>query len=146
VLNGGTCAKAFAKEAVHRKNPKLFAKKVQKNLSVFEGFFDFLSFQTLLKSTGANKLELPITQPDYLILNSISFFEKQRAVMEKYSSIHLFPDRDERGKAMTQMALQWSDKFKDQSHFYKQVKDLNEFLIKCHGRQIKPRQSRRLRL
>jgi len=137
---------SFCKGSSSSKEPKIIYEEGSKNLSVFEGFFDFLSFQTLLKSTGANKLELPITQPDYLILNSISFFEKQRAVMEKYSSIHLFPDRDERGKAMTQMALQWSDKFKDQSHFYKQVKDLNEFLIKCHGRQIKPRQSRRLRL
>lgn len=58
------------------KEPKLIHEEGARNLAVFEGFFDFLSFQTLLKSSQGNKLELPIIQTDFLILNSISFLKR----------------------------------------------------------------------
>ena len=128
------------------KEPKIIREEGAKSLAVFEGFFDFLSFQTLLKSTGANKLELPIIQSDFLVLNSISFFEKQCTVMEQYPTIHLFLDRDNSGRECTKKALEWSDKYKDQSHLYKQFKDLNEFMVKSAGQPIKQRHSRRPRL
>ena len=66
--------------------------------------------------------------------------------MEYYSNIHLFLDRDKMGMEMTKLALQWSDKYRDQSQTYKQFKDLNEFLIKYEGPEIKQIQSRGLRL
>jgi hypothetical protein len=128
------------------KEAKIIREVGAKNLMVFEGFFDFLSFQTLLKSSQVNKLELPTMQSDFLILNSISFFEKQRQPMDQYSTIHLFLDRDKRGIELTKLALQWSDKYKDQSQIYKQCKDLNEWLVKSEGQQIKQRQHRGLGL
>jgi CHC2 zinc finger len=71
------------------KQPKLIVQNDAKELSVFEGFFSFLSFQTLLQSNQKNNIELPARQADFLILNSLSFFEKNREIMEKYSGIHL---------------------------------------------------------
>ena len=66
--------------------------------------------------------------------------------MEQYRSIHLFLDRDKMGMEMTELALQWSDKYKDQSHIYKQFKDLNEWLVKSERQQIKQSQRRGLGL
>jgi hypothetical protein len=128
------------------KEPKINCVEGAKNLAVFEGFFDFLSFQTLLKSSEVNKLELPIIQSDFLILNSISFFEKQRQTMEQYANIHLFLDRDKRGIESTIKALQWSKKYKDQSPLYKPFKDLNEYLKKSDELRIKQSHNRGLRL
>jgi hypothetical protein len=111
------------------KQPKLIVQNDTKELFVFEGFFSFLSFQTLQQLNKKNNIELPARQADFLILNSLSFFEKNRETMEKYSNTHLFLDRDSAGIKFTQQALQWSKKYIDQSHTYKKYKDLNEFLI-----------------
>jgi hypothetical protein len=48
-----------------------------KNVTVLEGFFDFLSYQVL-----AQRNILPSS--DFIVLNSLSFFEKSRSAMEKY--------------------------------------------------------------
>ena len=98
-------------------------------LSVFEGFFDFLSFQVQQLSDKDLLLNLPKLQGDFLILNSISFIEKTRQVMENYNRIQLFLDRDESGIECTRRALLWSKKFVDESNRYRQFKDLNESLI-----------------
>jgi Toprim-like len=67
---------------------------------------------------------------NFLVLNSLSFFSKERERMEQHQQIHLFLDRDSAGEKFTQQALQWSKKYIDQSHTYKKLKDLNEYLIK----------------
>lgn len=105
-------------------------------MKVFEGFFNFLSHQTM------NKDQIqPLT--NFLVLNSLSLFQKERQIMEQHQQIHLFLDRDSAGIKFTQAALQWSKKYIDQSHTYKKYKDLNEYLIK----QQEPRhkQSQRMR-
>jgi hypothetical protein len=61
--------------------------------------------------------------------------------MEKYQSIHLYLDRDKQGMKFTGQALKWSLKYKDQSEFYKQYKDLNEYL----QHQFRPSQKKSLR-
>ena len=95
----------------------------KERLNVFEGFFNFLSHQAM------NKEQIqPLT--NFLVLNSLSFFLKERERMEQHQQIHLFLDRDSAGEKFTQQALQWSKKYIDQSHVYKKYKDLNEFLIK----------------
>jgi hypothetical protein len=124
------------------KRPRLITQNDSKGLSVFEGFFSFLSFQTFLQSNQKNRIELPARQTDFLVLNSLSFFEKARELMEKYSNIQLFLDRDLMGLKCSSRALQWSDKYKDQSHAYRHFKDLNEFLVKSEGRLIKQRPRR----
>ena len=50
--------------------------------------------------------------------------------MEKYSSIHLYLDRDGMGQKCTKEALKWSVKYCDKSKLYRHYKDLNEYLIK----------------
>ena len=92
-------------------------------IAVFEGFFSFLSFCTINKNQTA-----PLT--NCLVLNSLSFFDKSRPLMEKYQNIHLVLDRDTAGKRHTLQALQWNkDKYIDRSTFYENRKDLNEWLI-----------------
>ncbi len=91
------------------------------SLAVFEGFFDFLSFLMLRRFW-----ELPAM--DYLVLNSLSFFEQSIPVMEKYAGINLFLDNNKAGKLFTQKALAIDTKFKDHSFRYKGYDDLNEYL------------------
>jgi hypothetical protein len=54
-----------------------------KNISVFEGIFSFLSFQTLQQNNS-------IALTNFLVLNSLSFFEKSRNVMEQHQQIELY--------------------------------------------------------
>jgi hypothetical protein len=90
-------------------------------LSVFEGFFNFLSFQQLHKNTA-----LPPT--DFLILNSLSFFEKARPVMESYQLANLYLDNNPAGQKSTAKAITMSNVYQDKSSLYKGHEDLNDFL------------------
>ena len=91
-------------------------------VAVFEGFIDFLSFMSLAKIDAKN-------QSDYLILNSVSFFQKARSYMENHRQIRLFLDRDQTGLSYTKMAISLSKKYSDASLFYKNHKDLNDWLV-----------------
>lgn len=95
-------------------------------ISVFEGFFDFLSYQTL-------KRESDTPAANCLILNSLAFFEKSRQLMEKHQAVHLFLDRDPAGLSQTMKALEWNKtKYIDNSILYKDHPDLNAWLIRNH--------------
>jgi hypothetical protein len=92
-------------------------------IAVFEGLFSFLSFCTISGNQTA-----PLTNS--MILNSLSFFDKSRDLMEKHLRVHLLLDRDMAGKTHTQKALNWDrDKYIDRSEFYASHKDLNDWLI-----------------
>ncbi len=95
----------------------------KEQLNVFEGFFNFLTYLEINKNDSGHLT-------NFLILNSLSFFQKERDRMEQHQQIHHFLDRDSAGVKFTQQALQWSKRFVDQSHVYKKYKDLNEFFIK----------------
>ncbi|MBD0279816.1 MAG: toprim domain-containing protein, partial [Flavisolibacter sp.] len=111
-------------------------------ITVFEGFFSFLSYLSLAQQVKQeNGSHLSEGQTNFLILNSLSFFEKSRSVMEGHISIQLYLDRDLAGLKATQEALNWSQKYKDKSIVYSQHKDLNDFLI--HQQKPKQRQSLR---
>jgi hypothetical protein len=61
------------------------------HITVFEGFFNFLSWQVLLLKNNEEQLQrLTKIQTDFLILNSLSFFDKMRQKMEKHSVVNLF--------------------------------------------------------
>jgi len=92
-------------------------------VAVFEGFIDFLSFMSLGKTHAKSR-------SDYLILNSVSFFQKARNFMENHQQVKLFLDHDETGASYTKMAIGLSKKYIDASSFYKNHKDLNEWLVK----------------
>ena len=91
-------------------------------LTVFEGFFNFLSFHILHQN-----LALPST--NFLVLNSLSFFEKSRTLMEKHGTINLYLDRDVAGIKHTEQAIKTSPQYKDNSTLYQDHKDLNQWLI-----------------
>jgi len=102
-----------------------------KELTVFEGFFNFLSFQTVNRN-----LKGKISSS--LVLNSLAFFEKSRPMMEKYQQVFLLLDQDKSGMTATQKALEWdAGKYLDRSDFYRHKKDLNEWLI-THTQSQKP--------
>src|SRR5699024_9685340 len=61
-----------------------------KEAIVFEGFMDFLSFKTIHQHAPKNQF-------DFVILNSVSFFEKARPFMENHQSVRLYLDRDSTG-------------------------------------------------
>ena len=92
-------------------------------LAVFEGFFNFLSFQIVNRN-----LKGQISSS--LILNSLAFFEKSRPLMEQYQQVFLLLDRDKSGQTATQKALNWdTGKYFDRRDFYRHNEDLNDRLI-----------------
>jgi hypothetical protein len=101
---------------------------------VFEGFFDFLSFIAIQKN-------LPQIKADFVVLNSISFFEKARPFMEQHENIRLYLDRDRTGQNCSRYALTLSSKYKDESQLYKNHKDLNDWIMnigKAQKKSLKP--------
>lgn len=92
-------------------------------LAVVEGLFDFLS---LLEKQQEILPELT----NFLVLNSLSFFEKSMPLMHEHDRVYLLLDNDAAGKSRTASALQQSQKFSDFSHKYANAKDINEWLVK----------------
>ncbi|MES2330726.1 MAG: toprim domain-containing protein [Bacteroidota bacterium] len=108
------------------KEVTLIGKDFSKEIAVFEGFMDFLSYQAI---HHRKFIMLPKQQPNFLILNSIGFFEKIKPRLEQHPSIHLYLDRDNKGLVVTKEAIALSRKYRDESTIYKNHKDLNEFLM-----------------
>jgi len=93
-------------------------------VTVFEGFFDFLSFQTIHSNQ-----ETPLT--NFLILNSLSFFQRARPIMERHEQINLYLDRDNSGMKTTRQAFEIDNKkYQDHSDLYKGYTDVNEWHCK----------------
>ena len=67
-----------------------------KNLRIFEGFFDFLSFKNVEKY-------LEKEPADYLILNSVSMINKIKNSMENYENIEIYFDNDAAGNRAVEM-------------------------------------------
>ena len=95
--------------------------KGSKAILVFEGFFDMLSYLALYNNPGQ--------QQSILVLNSLSFFEKARSVLETHEKINLYLDRDKAGMDQTRYALSISDRYQDKSILYQRHKDLNDWLV-----------------
>lgn len=91
------------------------------SISVFEGFFDFLSFRSMeaIRKTHTN----------ILVLNSLSFFTRSLLLMEKHERIHLYLDNDKAGMECVTQAMQRTKKVIDESNLYKGHKDLNEWSV-----------------
>lgn len=91
-------------------------------ISVFEGFFDFLTYAVIQKTA--------ITNTNILVLNSLAFLEKARPVMEQHASIYLYLDRDNAGQKCTAQLVKENLKYKDHSLLYEGYADLNEWLTR----------------
>ena len=79
-----------------------------KSIAVFEGFFDFLTYQTIHQSQTH-------LLTDFLILNSLVFFERSLLLIEKHERIHLCLDYDEAGKKCLDITLKRSTKYKGEA-------------------------------
>lgn len=105
-------------------------KNKAKEAVVFEGFFDFLSFIAIHKNQVA-------TESNFVILNSVSFFEKARPFMEQHEIIRLYLDRDTTGQNYSHYALSLSNKYKDESKLYEHHKDFNDWMMNIGKSQKK---------
>jgi CHC2 zinc finger/Toprim-like len=107
----------------------LFIDNKDDRVDVFEGFFNFLSHQ----AANADK-SIPVN--NFLILNSLAFFGKQRNTMERHNQINLYLDRDKAGMNCTEEALKISPKYQDQSMLYSKHNDINEWLIQTKSEEL----------
>ncbi|SKC18691.1 toprim domain-containing protein [Dyadobacter psychrophilus] len=99
---------------------------------VFEGFFDFLSYKAMHAQS-----QLP--DQSYMVLNSIALFNKALPKLRTYDQVQLFLDCDRPGQQLTRQAMASDPRFEDASGFYKDYKDINEWLIsKQNPQQKKP--------
>ncbi|WP_040625977.1 toprim domain-containing protein [Mucilaginibacter paludis] len=90
--------------------------------AVFEGFFDFLSFMTINQGQDHKRL-------NYVILNSLSFFESARSFMEKHRETGLYLDQGTSGQSYTRYAMTLSSCYQDKSGLYKNYKDVNDWHV-----------------
>lgn len=120
------------------KNVTLIGKNLSKDILVFEGFMDFLSYQTI---HHRRFIIMTKQQSNFLVLNSVGFLEKMKPQLEKYPSINLYLDRDNKGLAITKEVLAIGRKYRDESLTYKNHKDLNDYLMNEHSKR-KQSQSR----
>lgn len=107
-------------------------------IAVFEGFFNYLSFLQIHKY-------FPQPQLNFLVLNSIAFFEKGRSIMEAHSIVHLYLDRDRIGQDVTQKVLSQGSRYRDESRLYEHYNDLNE-LLTTMGKTLKQSRGKRMHL
>ncbi len=98
-------------------------KNKSKQLIVLESWSDFLSLLILYPNTE--------NQFDFVILNSLSMFNKLDVVFDQYEKVFLALDNDEAGTKATQKYLEITGKkFTDIRYLYNNgSKDLNEFLM-----------------
>lgn len=89
---------------------------------VFEGFTDFLSFKAIHQQDPEDRF-------DFVVLNSVSFFETARPFLENHNTIRLYLDRDTTGQNCGRYALSLSSKYKDESSLYQNHKDFNDWIV-----------------
>lgn len=92
------------------------------SVSVFEGFFDLMSFAQTIGMRAFHS-------QNYVVLNSISFFEKARPLLESHKQIRLYMDNDTPGQTLTSHAISLDPRYRDSSSLYQSHKDLNEWLV-----------------
>ncbi|TDH17782.1 DNA primase [Segetibacter sp. 3557_3] len=95
--------------------------KLSKNVTVFEGFTDFLSYLSIQ--------DLKATETNFAVLNSLSFFETSRQFLDQHETILLYLDRDKAGQNYSRYALSLSPRYQDKSSLYQNYKDLNEWVM-----------------
>jgi DNA primase len=92
------------------------------DVSVFEGFFDFLSALVFNKVT--------LSQSSVLVLNSTSNLKAAFPILETYDHIFTYFDNDQAGKNAFQALLKRKFPIIDQSYIYEGYNDFSEFLCR----------------
>lgn len=105
-------------------SPKTWSliKSASREILVFEGFMDFLSYLALFG-------DMRVHGPNIMVLNSLAFFNQCLPTLMTFSTVQLFLDGDASGKNITQFAMDKSRKFRDLSTLYAGHKDLNGWWI-----------------
>lgn len=89
-----------------------------KNVAVFEGFTDALSFVEMK----------PFFNGDLLVMNSVSLLNRTKEYLKNYSEINLFLDNDKAGENCKNEILKSFPEAKDYTEIYALYKDLNDYL------------------
>ncbi len=93
---------------------------------LFEGFMDYLSYLTLVKS---RRITESGESMDYIVLNSVSNIGRAIEPIKKYKVIHCYLDNDDAGRrAVDSLHELLGDKVQDMFAPYPLYKDLNDFL------------------
>ena len=127
-LNAPTGFKSTTKAAVTTINTegKMSVTPSSKSVAVFEGFFDFLSWQVMQGSKTPSC--------DIVVLNSVNNLQKATAFIGAHEKITGFLDNDEAGqKCQTALERLFPGKVTDMSDLYGKYNDLNEMLQDSRG-------------
>lgn len=93
---------------------------------LFEGFIDYLSYLTLVKSGRITEGKEAM---DYIVLNSVSNVSRAIESIKKYEIIHCYLDNDDAGRRTVDTLQELlGDKVQDMFAAYPLYKDLNDFL------------------
>ena len=101
-----------------------------KNVAVFEGFTDALSFVEMK----------PFFNGDLLVMNSVSLLNRTKEYLKNYSEINLFLDNDKAGETCKNSILKSFPEAKDHSEIYTLHKDLNDYLLSKNKTKIEKKQ------
>ena len=101
-------------------------KPSSKSVAVFEGFWDFLSWQVMQGSTKPSC--------DVVVLNSVNNLQKAMDYLKKHDKIMGFLDNDDAGqKCQAALEKAFPGRVTDMSDLYGKYKDLNEMLQDSRG-------------
>ena len=88
-------------------------------LQIFEGFMDFLSWQTLNPSSTC----------DTIVLNSLALLPRIQEKIKGYKQVESFLDNDEAGRKSFEVLKHFCPSIIDGSVRYRTHKDINEWLV-----------------
>ena len=88
-------------------------------LEIFEGFMDFLSWQTLN----------PSSKSDAIVLNSLALLPRIKEQIAGYQEVESFLDNDDAGRKSFAVLKQIFPQIVDAAARYRAHKDLNEWLV-----------------
>ena len=89
------------------------------HLQIFEGFMDFLSWQTLNPSSTC----------DTIVLNSLALLPRIQEKIKSYKQVESFLDHDDAGRKSFEVLKHFCPSIIDGSVRYQTHKDLNEWLV-----------------
>ena len=94
-------------------------KRESDRLQIFEGFMDFLSWQTLNSSSTC----------DAIVLNSLALLPRIQEKIKGYKQVESFLDNDDAGRKSFEVLKHFCPSIIDGSVRYRTHKDINEWLI-----------------
>ena len=132
ILGGMEIRNPFFKGSFGVKAPSIITIEKEKRTDeccVFEGFMDFLSYQTLMQM-GSKEL-LQTSPGDCIVLNSTSLVRKSHPFIDVYSKAFFYLDNDKAGwEAFEKLAELMPGKVESCSGKYRSFNDVNDYLRK----------------